>query len=231
MTSIRAHFFDTVFGPDGRPLSSPTVDVFEPGTTVPIGEPIYANDEGATELANPFLGDERGNVSFFLTSPRQVDIRYTRAGHSSYTRRATVQNASPFDELDFVSWTTEFVVPNTGPAGIAFIPEAVINFVAPAEAYWLELYLNMPKVTAGSPAWALVQIVDGANAPVRSGYAVMTHSNGTYSQPFVLKKRMPAAPGVEKTYKARAYSDAGGDAVTFSGFANTEPSYFTAYRV
>lgn len=94
----RAYFFDVVRrSGNGRPVGGVTVDVFNPGTTTPISETIYAAYTGGVTLTNPFTSNSQGEVEFYLDLPKAVDLRYTKSGLVAETHTVVVHGVPPFE--------------------------------------------------------------------------------------------------------------------------------------
>lgn len=62
------------------PAGNPTVTLYEPGTTTPITQTIYAAATGGTTLSNPFVGDANGNAEWYLAKPQRVKVVATAVG-------------------------------------------------------------------------------------------------------------------------------------------------------
>ena len=91
----RAWFSDIVIDPDGKPIPTVTVDVFEPGTTTPIAGPIYATATNGSTLANPFTTNSQGELEFWLATPKRVDLRYSKSGEVTETHTIEVLASTP----------------------------------------------------------------------------------------------------------------------------------------
>lgn len=68
-----------------KPVPNPTITIYEPGTTTPIAQTIYAADTGGTTKANPFTGGADGSVEFYLNQHQQCDVRATGTGLGTIT--------------------------------------------------------------------------------------------------------------------------------------------------
>ncbi len=66
---------------NGNALASPSVTVYEAGTTTAVS--IYSDRAGATAKANPFTGDAAGRWNFYVATGR-YDIKFV-AGTTTYT--------------------------------------------------------------------------------------------------------------------------------------------------
>jgi len=56
------------------PVANPTVTVYEPGTTTPLAQTLYAERTGGTTRSNPFSGGSDGTVDFWLDTDQDVSI-------------------------------------------------------------------------------------------------------------------------------------------------------------
>lgn len=102
----RAWFADTVIDPDGKPIRSVTVDVFNAGTTTPIAGTIYAAPSGGTTLSNPFLTNTEGELEFWLADPLRVDLRYSKTGEVTETHTVDVMAAEHLHSGTYVAYVT-----------------------------------------------------------------------------------------------------------------------------
>lgn len=92
----RARFRDTVLGQAVGVstlslLPAATVNVYQPGTSTPIVDTIFAADTGAAVLVNPLTVDASGVLEFWLERPQRVDLVVSKAGYTS--QRVTVDVA------------------------------------------------------------------------------------------------------------------------------------------
>jgi hypothetical protein len=81
----RQHYADVAFAINSGTgvvyrVASPQITVYEPGTTTPIAQTLYAADSGGTTRANPFPGNPNGTFDFFLNSPQLVKLSISGTG-------------------------------------------------------------------------------------------------------------------------------------------------------
>lgn len=95
----RSHYRDIAYGQDPdtgflQLVQYPSITVYEPGTTTPLAQTLYAARSGGTTLANPFTGDQYGTVEFWLATPQSVRLVVTGVGIGSVTLdyEATITN-------------------------------------------------------------------------------------------------------------------------------------------
>lgn len=88
----RALYADFATDDTGRILSGASVEVRLPGTGTPISEQLYSQDdtEGSGTLTNPFTSAADGQIIFYLTNPKRVDLYISKPGYTPKTIRADV---------------------------------------------------------------------------------------------------------------------------------------------
>lgn len=60
-------------------VTSPVVTVYEPGTTTPIAQTLYADSTTSTTKTNPFTGTTDGLIEFWLDLPQDVNLSISGA--------------------------------------------------------------------------------------------------------------------------------------------------------
>lgn len=70
---MRSHYYRPVTDNSGNILPNVQITLFEPGTTNPIADTVYADATSSTLLTNPFV-NSNGLIDFYLANPRRVDI-------------------------------------------------------------------------------------------------------------------------------------------------------------
>jgi hypothetical protein len=81
----RARLRYTVSDVNGKRLVGAAVYVYEPNSSTPISETIYADETGVDTLANPLETDVNGAILFYLESPKRVDLKIVAAGYADLT--------------------------------------------------------------------------------------------------------------------------------------------------
>jgi hypothetical protein len=85
----RAHYRDTLLGQrsDGAviPLAGASVAVYQTGTTLPVGFPLYATAGGVAVLPNPLTADPAGAIEFWTDTDERVDLAVSAAGYAPQT--------------------------------------------------------------------------------------------------------------------------------------------------
>lgn len=182
----RARFFDVATDPAGRPIPSATLNVYQPGTTTPIAETIYAADSGGTTLANPLTANAQGEIEFFLAVPKRVDLRWSKNGFVAETHSADVA---------WVDWvpSAEKAAPNgvaTLDAGglvpLAQIPGGAALDAEVAAAVAAEAALRTTADSTLGSAIAAEAVTRGAadTAETAARTAAIAALSGTYERRF-----------------------------------------------
>lgn len=57
-------------------VPNPSLTIYEPGTTTPVAQTIYAGPTGGTTKTNPFIGAADGSFEFWLDNAQRVDVRH-----------------------------------------------------------------------------------------------------------------------------------------------------------
>lgn len=86
---MRAHLYRTLQSITGALVTGATVTVFDPGTTTPISQTLYADATSSTTLSNPFQATS-GLIDFYLTNPQDVDLRIVYGAASLLAERQPV---------------------------------------------------------------------------------------------------------------------------------------------
>lgn len=75
--TVRARYVNVAVISDAGTLKivpNAIVTCYEPGTTTPLAQTIFAAVTGGTTLPNPFTTDALGNILFFLANPQRVKL-------------------------------------------------------------------------------------------------------------------------------------------------------------
>lgn len=110
----RARYFEVAKDTGGRPLTGVTVDVYQPGTTTPITETIYAAATGTATLTSPLSVNAQGELEFFLAAPKRVDLRWVKSGYTAETHAADVLDAEHAHSGTYAPVVTSLWIPTTG---------------------------------------------------------------------------------------------------------------------
>jgi hypothetical protein len=139
-------------------VPSATVNVVDVGTSTPISDALYASPTGTSTLTNPLTADARGVVTFYMNTPRYVDLLKSAAGYT--TTRETVAAD----------------VPETDPGGLIFTIEsrgAAVDGTTDDTAAWQAALAaakaaGLATVEMGRGTSMLTQlVVDASNIKLR----------------------------------------------------------------
>lgn len=89
-----------------KPVPSATVTVYEPGTTTPLAQTIYAGNTGGTTKSNPMTAGSDGSVEFYLATAQRVKIRSTGSGLGTTDLDLEPPLHDPSDVVDKTSTQT-----------------------------------------------------------------------------------------------------------------------------
>lgn len=89
-----------------KPAVSPTITVYEPGTTTPISQTLYAGNTGGTTKTNPFTGGSDGSVEFFLDTAQRVKVRATGTGLGTIDLDLESPQRDPSEEVTLTGTQT-----------------------------------------------------------------------------------------------------------------------------
>ena len=105
----RGVFVTYALDDQGEPIPSPTVNVYDPGTTNHIAQTIYAANTGGTTKTNPFTAAADGRVELYLDEGAAVDLLITKTSYDPTTVGAVINPPLEFgDESDIADiGTTE----------------------------------------------------------------------------------------------------------------------------
>lgn len=75
---MKAKFQDVVLNRRGEGIAA-TIHVYQPGTTTPVGDPLYDKDD--VVLTNPLTANSQGEFEFYMDSPQRVKLVVSASGH------------------------------------------------------------------------------------------------------------------------------------------------------
>lgn len=104
---MRAHFTRPVTNEDGDLLPNVQITLYEPGTTTPISQTVYASDTGNDVLTNPFVS-ATGIIDIYLDQPTRVRI-------------GVIQGNLPvqyYEDVDVLAAGSDSQHTGTGPASL-----------------------------------------------------------------------------------------------------------------
>lgn len=77
-----------------------TCYIYEPGTTTPIAQTLYASDTGSATLSNPLTADSAGTITAWLKLGQRVRLKGTTLAGSTFDLEAQAGNPDPTNDPD-----------------------------------------------------------------------------------------------------------------------------------
>jgi hypothetical protein len=154
---MRAHFSKTLTDNAGNVLLNASVRVLQPGSTLPISQPIYSDNNSTNTLPNPFVCST-GVIDFYLNAAQRVRIGITPSGDSTEVY---------FEDIDVSAVAFLAAVLDEGTA-VPFRPS--LNFVGTGVTILDDSTTNSTIVSVGpsdvpdAPRWVR-RVVAAHNAP------------------------------------------------------------------